>query len=150
LSSAPFRLAVLDSSVVIKWFRAGEPLSAQALALRASYLNGVLDLAAPDLLICEVANALRYKSDLAVDEVCAAVQSLYDMDLAIIAMDADLARRSVLLARQYEVTVYDAVFLACAQHIMASLVTADEAFFRKLNGHPSVVYLDNLALPPAP
>jgi hypothetical protein len=31
---------VLDTSVVIKWFRQGEVLASQALALRDAYLDG--------------------------------------------------------------------------------------------------------------
>jgi len=149
LSSVPFRLAVLDSSVVIKWFRAGESLRAHALTLQAAYLDGLLDLALPDLLFHEVATALCHKPDLSADDVCNAVQSLYDMDMAIIRTDPGISRQAVHLARQYAVTVYDAVFLACAQHVTGTLVTADDIFFRKLRGHPSVFYLGDLALPPA-
>jgi predicted nucleic acid-binding protein len=147
LSVVPFRLAVLDSSVVIKWFRAGEPLRAQALALQAAYLDGLLDLALPDLLIHEVANVLRYKPDLSVDEVCSAIQSLYDMDMALVTVTSDIAREAVRIARRYDVTVYDAVFLSCAQHISATLVSADEAFVRRILGHPSVTYLGDLPSP---
>ena len=35
---------VPDSSVVIKWFRQGENLAEQAMALRTGYLNGRIHL----------------------------------------------------------------------------------------------------------
>ena len=142
--SAPLRLAVADSSVVVKWFREGEPLRPQALALRTAYLDGSLDLAIPDLLIYELANVLRYKRELALDDVCRAVRDMYDMDVAIVTVTADLATEAIHLARQFDVTVYDAAFLACAQQIGATLVTADDAFYRKMNGHPSVVHLSSM------
>jgi len=142
--SLPFRLVVLDSSVAIKWFRAGEPLREQALALRSAYTDGALDLAIPDLLVYEIANALRYKTDLTIAEVCSAVQSLVDMDVAVIPVSARLVQRAVQLARTYDVTVYDAAFVACAEHLTATLVTADEALLRDLDGHPSVISLGDI------
>ena len=142
--SLPFRLAVLDSSVVIKWFRVSEPLHEQALILRSAYADGVLDLAVPDLLVYEIANALRYKTDLTIAEVCSAVQSLLDMDVAVIPVSAQLVQRAVQLARTYDVTVYDAVFVACTEHLTATLVTADQALLRDLGGHPSVICLGDI------
>ena len=98
------------------------------------------------LLVYEVANALRYKPDLSVEDVCTAVQSLYDLDLGFVRVDAGLSRHAVLLAKQYNVTVYDAIFLACAEQIAGALITADEAFFHRVNDHPSVFYLGDMAL----
>ena len=144
------RLAVLDSSVIIKWYRAGEPLRPQALALRTAYLDGALDLAMPDLLIYEVSNALRYKSDFSADDVCGAIQDIFDMDVAIITVTADVATRAIRLARQYDLSVYDAALIACAEHAGVSLITADEALFRKASVHPAIVYLGDLASNPIP
>jgi len=144
LRAADLRLVVLDSSVVIKWLRDGESLRAQALALRASYLDGSLDIAVPDLLIYEVANVLRYKTDLTSTEVVAAVQSIFDMDVAIIPIGPELAARAIALARQHDVTVYDATFVACAEHLSASLVTADAGLAGKATSPRPIIFLGDL------
>ena len=73
---------VPDTSVVIKWFRQGEILAQQALALRAVYLDGHIQVSVPTMLAYELTNVLRYKDDLTTDQVEEAVQSLFDMDLA--------------------------------------------------------------------
>jgi len=52
---------VLDSSVVIKWFRRYETLCEQSVKLRQAYLAGRLFIIVPDILIYEIANVLRYK-----------------------------------------------------------------------------------------
>jgi predicted nucleic acid-binding protein len=148
VNSVLARLVVPDSSVIIKWFRAGEPLRDHALALQSQYLDGRIDLAIPDLLLYEIANVLRYKPDLSVDDVCAAMQSLYDMNMAVIPASAEASLQAVRIARRHEVTVYDATFLACAQRLSASLVTADEAFMRKTQGDSTVVYLATVPLTP--
>lgn len=46
--------AVPDTSVVIKRFRQGETLAERALALRAEYLDGRIELSVPSLLGCWV------------------------------------------------------------------------------------------------
>lgn len=51
--------AVLDSSVIIKWFSEEEDTDI-ALSLRERNINGELMIAVPDLSLYEVANALRY------------------------------------------------------------------------------------------
>ena len=53
---------VLDTSVVIKWFRQGEVLAGQALQLRGDYLDGRIAVALPSLLAYELANVLHYKA----------------------------------------------------------------------------------------
>ena len=55
---------LLDSSVVIKWFRESEIWREAAVFLRQEYLNGRLKIYVPSLLILEIANVLRYKPDL--------------------------------------------------------------------------------------
>ena len=51
---------VPDSSVVIKWFRQGENLAEQALALRTGYLDGRIQLSVPTLLAYELTNVLPH------------------------------------------------------------------------------------------
>jgi predicted nucleic acid-binding protein len=58
------RSVLLDSSVVIKWFRKDEVLRDRAIQLRQAYLDGQLTIYVPDLLVYEIANVLRYKPDL--------------------------------------------------------------------------------------
>jgi predicted nucleic acid-binding protein len=52
-------LAVVDASVVIKWF-ANEENSKDALLLKEAYEKGLEDLSAPCILPFEVLNGLKY------------------------------------------------------------------------------------------
>jgi len=60
---------VPDSSVVLKWFRRAEAGLEQAEALRQAHLEGQIVFIVPDLLLYEIANVLRFKSDLSVPTV---------------------------------------------------------------------------------
>ena len=135
---------VPDTSVVVKWLRQGEVLAAQALALRAAYLDGKIELLAPDLLAYELANVLRYKVELSTASVELAVQSVFDMGLEWAAPTASLMRRAAAIARAAEVTVFDAAFAALAESAGATFVTADKALVRRLAGWPCVLFLGNV------
>jgi predicted nucleic acid-binding protein len=134
VSTIPFLYdhLVLDTSVIIKWYRQGEVLAQQALVLRTAYLAGEATISVPSLLIYEVTNVLPYKNDLNADQVKEAVQSLFDMDLDIISPSLLIIEPAVELARTYNITVYDATFVALAQALSTTFITADERLVQRL------------------
>ena len=135
---------VLDTSVVIKWFRQGEVLAERALALRQAYLDGQIAITVPSLLAYELANVLRYKGDLTTDQVQDAVQSLFDMRLEWV-LPSNLAMcRAVEMARGHETTVYDAAFAALAETLEATFITADERLARRLAPLPFIRFLGEI------
>jgi predicted nucleic acid-binding protein len=137
---------VLDTSVIIKWFRQGEILADQALALRDAYLDGEVSVAVPDLVAYELANVLRFKMDLSTEQVCAGVQSLFDLSLDWHAPSSAVTHRAVQVARECDVTVYDATFVALAESFGGVLVTADIRLVQRLASLPYVRFLGDLVL----
>jgi predicted nucleic acid-binding protein len=123
---------VLDTSVVLKWFRQEEVLADPALALRAAYLDGRLLVVVPSLVAYELANVLRYTEDLSIDQVQQAVQSLFDMGLEWVSPSGTMMRRAVEIGRVYETTVYDAAFAALAESLSSTFVTAHKRLARCL------------------
>lgn len=138
---------VLDTSVVVKWFSAdGEDDLASALRLRDEILAGKLAVTVPDLLLYELANALRYNPNLTAADVKAAVASVVDMGFAVRGLDSPDSHlgRAVEIAFEGNVTVYDACFLALAELEGASLVTADYRFYERVKTDGKVLRLDRL------
>jgi predicted nucleic acid-binding protein len=140
-------LVVLDTSVVIKWYRQGEILAEKALALRDAYLNGRMMITLPSLLAYELANLLRYKSDFSTEQVQDAVRSLFDMQMTWVLPAAEVIERAVEMARTYEATVYDATFAALAETLEATFITADGRLDEKLEAFPFVHFLGDPDLP---
>ncbi len=138
------QFVVPDTSVVIKWFRQGEVVAEEAKALRSAYLDGEIQLTVPALLAYELANVLRYKDDLTTAQVEEAVQSLFDLDLEWVPPSAALMRRAAAIARAAGVTVYDAAFVALAESVQATFVTADEQLVRRLAAWPFVLHLGDV------
>jgi predicted nucleic acid-binding protein len=135
---------VPDTSVVIKWFRQGEVLAGQALALRTAYLEGRLQVSVPSLLAYELANVLRYKDDLTTAQVEEAVQSLFDMGLEWVPPTAMRLRQAAVIARSANATVYEAAFAALAESLEATFVTADARLAQHLAAWPFVLFLGDV------
>lgn len=137
--------AVLDSSVVLKWFRKDEIWRASALQMRQAYLDGHMLIYVPDLLIYEIANVLRYKPDLTDQQAQEALDSLYDLNIKIIEISQEMIKGAVRLAYSYGITVYDAAFLALAESLKVKFVTADEKLSERLFGVPCLQHISLFA-----
>jgi len=137
--------AVLDSSVVLKWFRKDEIWRDSALQLRQTYLDGHMLIYVPDLLIYEIANVLRYKPDLTHPQVQKALASLFDMQIKIIEISHGMIKTTIHLAYSYDITVYDATFVATAEYLKVPFITADEKLSEKLADVPYVQHISLFA-----
>lgn len=136
--------AVLDTSVVIKWFRTFEPDREKALLLRKRFLNEKLNLVITDLLLYEMANVLRYKPDLKEPEVISIVQSLLAMKMEIKSLTLPVLNSAISFAYQYDITVYDAIYISLACEIGYSFITADDKLYGKIKGIDSVHQLSEI------
>ena len=138
------RQVVLDTSVVIKWVRSGEEDREQALQLRKNYLEGELAIAIPDLLLYELANVLRFKPSAVKENVRKVVNSFLDLGLAVIEPSPVVLHEAIELSFEYDVTFYDALFLAIAENLRYDFVTADQALYRQISQRGGAYLLSTL------
>jgi predicted nucleic acid-binding protein len=129
---------VIDTSVVVKWVVAEED-SALALAL----VGG--DIVAPDLLKAELANALWKKVRRG---QIGAVQALaaFEEVLAILpfAPSTNLATRALAIGLEAGHPIYDCHFLALAEIIAATMITADDRLIASCAGTRFAALLEPL------
>jgi predicted nucleic acid-binding protein len=112
--------------VVVKWFVA-EELHDDAREL----LAGAGPLLAPDILLTEVANALRVKATRGeIDDAAArrAVAAVVGRGEPQLRRSPTLVPRAFELARELDHPVCDCVYLALAEELDEVLVTADRRF----------------------
>ena len=134
---------VIDASVILKWFsQAGESDLDKALQLREDFRERNIDLYAPELLIYEIANVLRYKKILSEDLIHKAISSIYDMDI-LMPVYPEVMSRAVTIARQYHITVYDSSYLSFAQSVGCHLITADKKLFQKIKELPGIIFISD-------
>jgi predicted nucleic acid-binding protein len=115
------RRAVLDASVVLKWFKPETEGSDEALALWRRHRAGELALSAPHLLPLEVLNALGRRGRWAVEELTQVATTIDE--LAIDFVEPDLTSVATWVGRG--LSAYDAAYVAVAEQEGAPLVTAD-------------------------
>jgi len=129
---------VLDSSVVVKWF-SKEAKSDKAVRLMDSHVEGSVELLVSELLFCEITNALRYKPDFNVEKLKNATGQLFNLHMNVMPLTEKLLARAVEIAYDGDVTLYDALPVALAEHRKTVCITADEETqYRKLRmkGYP--------------
>ncbi len=124
---------VIDSSVAFKRL-VPEVDTDKALRLRDDFLNGIVDLVAPDVFSIEVVHALtRAERQQRVTPAQGAQQFL-----ALLKTLPKLFPHLALLPRAYELSstlrvgVYDCLYVALAEQEKCELVTADDKMVKNL------------------
>jgi len=136
------RLAVIDSSVTVKWLLP-EPGRAEAIRLLDEYEAGTADLIAPGLLCEEVASALS-KRCRRKEMTAAQAETMFrffDLRHPRI-VDAPWHLEAALgLSLRHHLSLWDSLYLALAIEARADLITADQRLFRSVAGHYPFVRL---------
>jgi predicted nucleic acid-binding protein len=135
---------VLDTSVVVKWFSREEKDSEKALLLRDQLLDGFCLITVPTLLIYELANALRYNPSFSATDVNNSLDSIFNMGIKINEVDSLIINDAIRIAAKYNVTVYDAYFMALSKIEDKPLLTADYKFFKTVKGFKNLIKLSEI------
>jgi len=138
---ARVKKVVVDASVVTRWYISEEGSDA-AIKVRQDYEKGMIGLVAPYLLFYEVSNSLRYSPDLNANDVSDAMASLINTQLDTRLLTKEDIEKTVILAFQFGITVYDALYFALSQSLGLNFLTGDLKLYRKL-GSDSVVLLSD-------
>lgn len=135
---------VLDSSVVIKWFRKeGEENRDQALKIRNKFLAGELKIVVPDLVYYELANVLKTKSAASHSSIAKVIELVFLYPLVVIHPTAQFLNEANKLAFRFGITIYDALYLAVAKHLDCPLITADQKLTAKAAASGKIKMLED-------
>jgi predicted nucleic acid-binding protein len=126
--------AVVDASVVLKWYLLDEVDGERALSLLEKHYRGAIELIAPSILAYEVASGLVIagkRGRLAQEEVCEALEGYWALQLTVV--DAiRFYRRLPHFSAGYGISIYDASYAAVAELERAPLITADQKLLAAL------------------
>lgn len=136
---------VVDASVILKWVLGDEREADQehAMALLHAWGEGRCELAAPSLWVYEAGNILGRLLDKAAQEK---MEMLLGLGIQSIEPTPGMTKMIFSWMTKNAVTFYDAAYLAAAHGCDAVLVTADQAFARKMGDDKHLCLLQDLAL----
>ncbi len=132
---------IVDASVVVKWFTT-EPLHEEARKL----LEIDEPLVAPDILVTEFANALWLKTireEIDRSAAAQAVSAVSGRGIPSLVASAPYVGRAYELATNLKHPVYDCVYLAVAESMDTTFLTADRRFFVAAGGNSRVRLLES-------
>ena len=122
--------AIVDASLAVKWFSEEEGTE-KALLIRQKHIEGETILIAPDLIVYELSNALRFKPGFDHDKVNRAVEDLLNMQVELIGPTRELINASSELAYHYGITIYDACYIALGQLLGIRIYTSDRQLYQQ-------------------
>ena len=125
---------VVDACVGFKWICAEgvEQDVAPAHQILRDHAAAIVHITVPALFFYEIGNILRFNhAGLSALEAEAALGDLYALSIEVSGPDSMEARDTIRLAQKYELTFYDAGYLALAEAIGCDLITADVKLAKK-------------------
>lgn len=115
---------IVDTSVAVKWIDPkNEKHVSQAENLLDMAISGQIKLFSPDLIVYELLNALRKGKKTPSLQMKSDLSLFLNLPLVIIPYYENLLSEAARIAEDYQLTIYDATFLALAKINNATLVT---------------------------
>lgn len=122
---------VLDASVAIKWFFE-ESDSDKASVLQVELHNQTVKAIVPQLFFFEIANVIKTKPKSTIAELNTAIKILFDLPFITSPIDAKTLTRAAFYAHKYNLSIYDASYLALAKINQAILLSADDKMVKQV------------------
>lgn len=145
--AAPAEAIVVDASVAAKWHLEDEEYVEPALLLLQRFARGEVELLAPEQIRYEVPSAITVAT--LGQQPRLTQQQGEDAIAEFLALDVHTTRDPQLILAAYRLVhrhgcgFYDALYVALAEQVGCSLVTADERLYRRIRHLPYAVWIAN-------
>ncbi len=126
-------MIVIDASVVNKFFLPHEDGRDKALAILRNHIQKKDSIIVPDLLFYEVANTLVTKTEIPKEQIAISLAKFDKLKLNIFHPTIEHIKKAASFAKQYHVSVYDAIYAILALEKKCLLVTADKKFITQVS-----------------
>lgn len=132
------RSYVIDASVGIKWFVPEVHEQAALGIYRSTY-----EFIAPDLIYAEIGNILwkKWRRGEISDKVAIGIlRDFKDIEF-LVYQSLDLAEETLNIAKTYNLSFYDSLYVSVAVKTDTALITADQKLFQSLSASPLSGYI---------
>ena len=134
---------ILDSSIIAKWFFV-ENDSDKALIIKEEFTNNKISVAVPVLLYYEINNLLKTAvKKYRIDEHDAIDVYKAFLQLNFVTYSSEfLLEKTLAVAIKYDISSYDATYIALAEYLHVQFLTADQKLLNKVQ-NKFVIHLNN-------
>lgn len=136
-------MRVLATSVIYKWY-VEEENTTKALSLRDDFVKRGMKLSFQTFSFMNQPNALRYNSRIEREEVEETIDNLFELGLETVLATPTLTKEALKIAYDYQITVYDALYITLAQNLEFEFIRADKKLYEKTKRLRFVKYLRDI------
>ena len=123
---------VVDTNVVMQWY-IPQKHSGKAKLLLDQFKKRNVGLLAPDLLIPEMGNVLwKYRETVSEGLALQILQNFFNLGIALYP-SSYLIQKAYQMARTYQRSVYDSLFMALSLEQNSSFITSDERLYNAVS-----------------
>lgn len=125
---------IIDSSVIAKWYLPDERDN-QALKIQQDFSSKTIFISVPLLIFYEVNNILKNAAKslrISKEKTYQAYEDLLQLDFTVYSSTA-LFKKALQLAIVFDITSYDASYIALAEYLKVPLFTADEKLINNID-----------------
>ena len=125
---------VLDASIAAKWFNDKNEDNVEiALKLQEQKILNNLEIIVPDLFYLEIVNVFLTKSRFDFKDVLLIEEALDKMNLKVIYPNHSILKNTITIANDFNLTIYDALYISTAQQYETFLLTEDKKILKCKN-----------------
>lgn len=135
---------VLDTSVIAKLFLKEEG-SEIAIAFKDNHIKGKIDIMMPTLVKYELINTLKYKG-FTKQEIVEALEVVKDYGFLVMEPNDAVVNKIAEISVDYDISAYDATFIAFAHDIGTVLYTADRKLLTKVKAIKFVKHFNEFSI----
>lgn len=134
---------VLDASVIIKWYvEEGEQNLEKSDRILKLLEDGRIGLVEPDLVWMEIANVLSVSKKWRTEQVRIGLSRLEELNLRMIRAEGKLVGDAVEYSQQYQISVYDGIYLAVAKNAGGKLISDNTKHHGKIKDGSVILLKD--------
>lgn len=123
---------VLDASIALKWFLK-EAGTQKAFEIQKQIDKRSLKAFVPQIFFFEIANVIKTKSKSTSSDVKKALKIIFNLPFFTKKTDHRFLLKSNHYAQKYNLSIYDASYLALAKIQKIDFITADQKLVKKVN-----------------
>jgi predicted nucleic acid-binding protein len=134
LKESNIKKYIVDASIALKWYyRKNEKDLEKTEKLYGFLWSDKEMLMAPELIVYEILNTLRLKTDIAPEDVSLIISSIFQV-LLLLDTEKEFLENVFNNSRELNISYYDSIYVTFSEKYNAPLVTADKKLYKACQG----------------